>query len=162
MFRLQLHPKTGSSWPQTQHQPVSPQTCCSWCLLWLCAIIGPQILSPDSSPWRSKVIQLYDTGDTVSCRGRSLLEASTRADGHRSQVSASLPGHVAGVTHPALLPLVVAAAGLADVQLAVQTLALGVDQELEGLETPDAVALSQPGLVAQQLSLRVFFLDLCL
>lgn len=74
----------------------------------------------------------------------------------------SLPGQVAGVTHPALLPLVEAAAGLADVQLAVQTLALGVDQELEGLETADAVALSQPGLVAQQLSLCVLFLNFCL
>lgn len=69
---------------------------------------------------------------------------------------------MAGVTHPALLPLVVAAAGLADVELAVQTLALGVDQELEGLEASDAVALNQPGLVAQQLSLSVFFLNLCL
>lgn len=69
---------------------------------------------------------------------------------------------MAGVTHPAMLPLVVAAAGLADVELAVQTLALGVDQELEGLEASDAVALSQPGLVAQQLSLSVFFLNLCL
>lgn len=69
---------------------------------------------------------------------------------------------MAGVTHPALLPLVVAAAGLADVELAVQTLALGVDQELEGLEASDAVALSQPALVAQQLSLGVFFLNLCL
>lgn len=74
----------------------------------------------------------------------------------------SLPGHVAGVTHPAMFPLVVAAAGLADVELAVQTLAPGVDQELEGLETSDAVALSQLGLVAQQLSLCVFFLNLCL
>lgn len=73
-----------------------------------------------------------------------------------------LPGHVAGVAQPAVLPLAVAAAGLADVELAVQTLALGVDQELEGLEAPDAVALRQPGLAAQQLSLRVFFLNLCL
>lgn len=73
-----------------------------------------------------------------------------------------LPGHVAGVTHPAMLPLVVAAAGLADVELAVQTLALGVDQELEGLEASDAVAFSEPGLVAQQLSLSIFLLNLCL
>lgn len=69
---------------------------------------------------------------------------------------------MAGVTHPAMLPLVVAAAGLADVELAVQTLALGVDQELEGLEASDAVALSEPGLAAQQLSLSVFLLNLCL
>lgn len=73
-----------------------------------------------------------------------------------------LPGHVAGVTHPAVLPLVVAAAGLADVELAVQTLALGVDQELEGMEASDAVALDEPGLVAEQLSLCVFFLNFCL
>lgn len=69
---------------------------------------------------------------------------------------------MAGLAHPALLPLVVAAAGPADVQPTVQTLAPGVDQELEGLEAADAVALSQPALVAQQLSLRVFFLNLCL
>lgn len=69
---------------------------------------------------------------------------------------------MAGVAHPAVLPLVVAAAALADVELAVQTLALGVDQELEGLEASDAVALSQPGLVPQKLSLGVFFLNLCL
>lgn len=69
---------------------------------------------------------------------------------------------MAGVAHPAMLPLVVAAAGLADGELAVQTLALGVDQELERLEASDAVALSEPGLAAQQLSLSVFLLNLCL
>lgn len=104
-----------------------------------------------------EIKQLYDTGGSASRWGCVFLDVS-----HRREPSWSLPGHVAGVTHPALLPLVVAAAGLADVQLAVQTLALGVDQELEGLQTSDAVALSQPGLVAQQLSLRVFFLNLCL
>lgn len=44
-----------------------------------------------------------------------------------------LPGHVTGVAHPAVLRVVVAAAGLADVELAVETLAPGVEQELEGL-----------------------------
>ena len=58
-----------------------------------------------------------------------------------------LPGHVTGITHWAELLLVVAAAGLADVMVAVQTLTSAVDQELEGLETPNAVGLSQAGLV---------------
>lgn len=66
-----------------------------------------------------------------------------------------LPGHVAGITHPAMLLLVVAAAGLAGEHEAVQTLALAVDQELEGLQAADAVRVRQLGLGAQQLSLRV-------
>lgn len=69
------------------------------------------------------------------------------------------PGHVTGIAYPAVLLLVVARAGLADVELTVQTLALGVDQELERLETSYTVGLSQAALVAQQLSLRVFFLN---
>lgn len=73
-----------------------------------------------------------------------------------------LPGHATGITHPAQLLLVVAAAGLADVELAVQTLTLGVDQELEGLQTSNTVRLSQAALVSQQLSLGVFFFNLCL
>lgn len=73
-----------------------------------------------------------------------------------------LPGHATGITHPAQLLLVVAAAGLADVELAVQTLTLGVDQELEGLQTSNTVRLSQAALVSQQLSLGVFFFYLCL
>lgn len=73
-----------------------------------------------------------------------------------------LPGHVTGVAHPALLLVVVAAAGLADVELAVQTLAPGVEQELEGLQTSDAVRLGQAGLAAEQLSLGVFSLDFVL
>lgn len=73
-----------------------------------------------------------------------------------------LPGHVTGVAHPAVLLVVVAAAGLADVELAVETLAPGVEQELEGLQTSDAVRLSQAGLAAEQLSLGVFSLDFVL
>lgn len=48
------------------------------------------------------------------------------------------PGHAAVVTHPAVFLLVVAAAGLAGVHVAVQALALAVDQELEGLQAADA------------------------
>lgn len=65
-----------------------------------------------------------------------------------------------GIAHPAQLLLVVVTAGLADVKLAVQTLTLGVDQELEGLKTSNAVGLGQAGLVTQQLSLGVFFFNL--
>lgn len=64
-----------------------------------------------------------------------------------------------GVAHPAVLLVVVAAAGLAGVELAVETLAPGVEQELEGLQTSDAVRLGQAGLVAQQLPLGVFSFD---
>lgn len=71
-----------------------------------------------------------------------------------------LPGHATGVTHPAQLLLVVEAAGLADVELTVQTLTLAVDQELERLQTADAVRVGQARLVAQQLSLGVFSFDL--
>lgn len=70
-----------------------------------------------------------------------------------------LPGQVAGVAHPALLSPTEAAAGLADVQLAVQTLTFGVDQELEGLKTTNAVRLSQAALIPQQLPLSVFLLN---
>lgn len=48
------------------------------------------------------------------------------------------PGHAAVVTHPAVLLLVVAAAGLAGEHAAVQALPLAVDQELEGLQAADA------------------------
>lgn len=65
-----------------------------------------------------------------------------------------------GITQPAVLLHVVAAAGLADVELAVQALALAVDQELERLETADAVRLRQTGLAPQQLPLGVFSLNL--
>jgi len=71
-----------------------------------------------------------------------------------------LPGHATGITHPAELLLVVQTAGLADEELAVQTLTLAVDQELEGLQTSNAVGLGQAGLVAQQLPLGVFFFNL--
>lgn len=73
-----------------------------------------------------------------------------------------LPGHAAGVTHPAQLLVVVAAAGLAGKQLAVQTLPLAVDQELEGLEAADTVRLGQAALLAQELYLRVLLLNLSL
>ena len=72
------------------------------------------------------------------------------------------PGHAAVVAHPAVLLLVVAAAPLARVQLAVQTLALVVDEELEGLQAADAVGVAQVGLGAQQLPLGVLLLDLSL
>lgn len=67
-----------------------------------------------------------------------------------------------GVADPAVLLVVVAAAGLADVELAVEALVPGVEQELEGLQTSDAVGLSETGLLAQQLSLGVFSLDFVL
>ncbi|TNN40455.1 hypothetical protein EYF80_049377 [Liparis tanakae] len=51
------------------------------------------------------------------------------------------------------LPAAIWTAGLADEELAVQTLTLAVDQELEGLQTSDAVGLGQAALVAQQLPL---------
>ena len=70
----------------------------------------------------------------------------------------SSPGHVAGVAYPSVLLLVVAAAGFAGVQLAVQTLALAVNKELEGLQAADAVGLCQAGPSAQQLSLGVLLL----
>ena len=61
-----------------------------------------------------------------------------------------------------MLLFIVAAAGLAGVELAVQALALAVHQELERLQAADAVGVRQAGLSAQQLSLGVLFLDLCL
>lgn len=48
------------------------------------------------------------------------------------------PGHAAVVTHPAVLLLVVTAAGLTGEHVAVQTLAFAVDQKLEGLKAADA------------------------
>lgn len=72
------------------------------------------------------------------------------------------PGHAAVVTHPAVLLLVVAAAGLAGVHVAVQTLTFTVDQELEGLQAADAVRVGQLTLRTQQLSLRVLLLDFSL
>lgn len=71
-----------------------------------------------------------------------------------------LPGHVTGVTHPAILLLVIVAAGLADVELAVQALMLVVKQEFKRLETSNAMRLSQAGLVPQQLFLGIFPLNL--
>lgn len=56
----------------------------------------------------------------------------------------------------------VAAAGLADVEMAVQTLALAVHQEFEGLQAADAVGSSEVGLRFQELSLCVLFLNLSL
>lgn len=61
-----------------------------------------------------------------------------------------------------MLLLVVQAAGLADVQLAVQTLTPAVHQELEGLQTANTVRLTQTALVPQQLPLGVLFFNLCL
>lgn len=66
------------------------------------------------------------------------------------------------VAHPSVLLVVVAAAGLADEELAVETLAPGVEQELVGLQTPDAVRLGQAGLVAEKLPLGIFSLDFVL
>lgn len=62
------------------------------------------------------------------------------------------PVHAAVVTHPAVLLLVVAAAGLAGVHATVQTLAFAVDQELEGLQAADTKRVGQVALRAQQLS----------
>lgn len=71
-----------------------------------------------------------------------------------------LPGHATGIAHPTLLLLVVATAGLADVELAVKALTLAVHQELEGLETTNTVRLRQAALVSQQLPFSVFPLNL--
>lgn len=73
-----------------------------------------------------------------------------------------LPGHATGITHPAELLFVEQTAGLAYEELAVQTLALAVDQELEGLETSNTVGLNQAILVTQQLPLGVFFFNFSL
>lgn len=72
------------------------------------------------------------------------------------------PGHAAVVTHPAVLLLVVAAAGLAGVHAAVQTLTFTVDQELKGLQAADAVRVRQFTLSTQQLSLCILLLDFSL
>lgn len=63
------------------------------------------------------------------------------------------PGHAAVVTHPAVLLLIVAAAGLAGVHVAVQALTLAVDQKLEGLQAADAERVGQLVLRTQQLAL---------
>lgn len=61
-----------------------------------------------------------------------------------------------------MLLLVVAAAGLAGVHVTVQTLALAVDQKLEGLQAADAQRVGHIFLSSQQLSLCVLLLDLTL
>lgn len=76
--------------------------------------------------------------------------------------AAASPGHAAVVTHPAVLLLVVAAAGLAGVHVTVQTLTLAVDQELKGLQATDAEGVRQLALRAQQLALRVLLLNFSL
>lgn len=76
--------------------------------------------------------------------------------------AAASPGHAAVVTHPAVLLLVVAAAGLAGVHVTVQTLTLAVDQELEGLQATDAEGVRQLALRTQQLALRVLLLNFSL
>lgn len=53
------------------------------------------------------------------------------------------PGHATWVTHPAMLFLVIAAAGLAGEEFAVQTLAFAVHQELKGLQTANAMTVRQ-------------------
>jgi len=74
----------------------------------------------------------------------------------------AIPGEAAGVTDPALLPLVVAAAALAGVEAAIQALPLAVQQELEGLQAVHAVRFVQVGLVGQELSLAAFLVYLAL
>lgn len=71
----------------------------------------------------------------------------------------SSPGHAAVVTNPAVLLLVVAAARLARVHVAVQTLTFAVDQELKWLQAADAERVRQAVLRTQQLPFRPFFLD---
>lgn len=53
--------------------------------------------------------------------------------------------------------LVKSAAGLAYKELTVQTLALAVDKEFEGLQTADAEKIAEFGLIFQQLSLCILF-----
>lgn len=72
------------------------------------------------------------------------------------------PGHAAVVTNPAVLLLVVAAAGLAGEHVTVQTLTFAVDQELEGLQAADAERVRQAVLRAQQLPLGALLLDFSL
>lgn len=110
--------------------------------------------------WNFLSGSLGDTDFSVFSCGAGLTLKNHRVN--FCQCCHFLPGHATGITHPAQLLLVVAAAGLADVELAVQTLTLGVDQELEGLQTSNTVRLGQAALVSQQLSLGVFFFYLCL
>lgn len=71
-----------------------------------------------------------------------------------------VPGEAAGITDPALLLLVVAAAVLAGVEAAVQALPLAVQQELEGLEAVDTVGFVEVGLIRQELSLVALLVNL--
>lgn len=75
-------------------------------------------------------------------------------------IAEAVPGQAAGIAHPALLLLVVAAAVLADVEVTVQALPLAVQKELEGLETVDAVGFVEVGLICQELSLAALLVDL--
>lgn len=72
------------------------------------------------------------------------------------------PGHAAVVTHPAVLLLVVATAGLADVHVTVQALTFAVDQELEWLQAADTEGVGQVTLGAKQILLCVLLLYLSL
>lgn len=53
----------------------------------------------------------------------------------------------------------ISAASLADVEMAIQTLALAVHQELKGMQAADTVGSSEIGLRAQELSLCVLLLN---
>lgn len=68
-------------------------------------------------------------------------------------INSASPRHLAGITHPAMLLIVVAAAGFADIKLAVQTQMPAVKQKHEGLKAVDAVGCSEVGLSTQQLPL---------
>lgn len=82
-----------------------------------------------------------------------------KAGGGRAGGLGSSPGHAAVVTNPAVLLLVVAAAGLAGVHATVQTLTFVVDQEPEGLQAADAEGVGRAVLGAQQLPLGALLQD---
>lgn len=54
---------------------------------------------------------------------------------------------MAWIANPTMFLLVKSAAGLAYKELAVQTLALAVDEEFEGLKTADAERIAEFGLI---------------
>lgn len=74
----------------------------------------------------------------------------------------AVPGEAAGITDPALLLLVVAAAVLAGVEVAVQALPFAVQQELEGLQAVHTVGFIEVGLIRQELPLAALLVDLAL
>ena len=72
------------------------------------------------------------------------------------------PGLLAGGAEPGFLQLAVGAAGLADVVLAVQTRALGVDQEGERRAAADTAVLVEAVLLGEDGASTAFLRQLLL